>query len=300
MVDLQRQMCQQLEAAQVSLSTPHVTESIVVKPTLFHERENEIVDRWLQRFSLYLVNGKLSCSRDQAAVKLALHLSGPAETFYYNPLSSVQASYTLLRDALKERFSPTHRHLKNRPELSKRRQGPSESIETYLADLNEKFSCLDLRDDDKICYLIQGLRADIQAEVLKKEPKTYNEPEETARLIYSIQQSTLKRKEEDVSRIVQAASCVPSTTNAGATSEVPGALTRIQHQLDNVMSTMAKTPSKSEAALNAYQYSPQYTSAIDSKMTRLGERMEQLMKMVGNRPQESTGLKTAAYQPTAI
>ena len=27
MVDLQRQMCQQLEAAQVSLSTPHVTES---------------------------------------------------------------------------------------------------------------------------------------------------------------------------------------------------------------------------------------------------------------------------------
>ena len=295
MVDLRRQMCQQLEAAQVSLSTPHVTESIVVKPTLFHGRENEIVDRGLQRFSLYLVNGKISCSSDQAAVKLALHLSGPAETFYYNLLSSVQVSYTLLRDALKERFSPAHRHLRNRPELSKRRQGPSESIETYLADLNEKFNCLDLRDDDKIFYLIQGLRADIQAELLKKEPKPYNEPEETARLIYSIQQYTLQRKEEDVSRIVQAASCVPSTTNAGATPKVPGALTRIQ-QLDNVMSTMAQTPSKSEAALNAYQYSPQYTTAIDSKMTRLEERM----KMVGNRPQESTGSKIAAYQPTAI
>ena len=192
------------------MSTPHVTESIVVKPTLFHGRENETVDRWLQRFSLYLANGKISSSSDQAAEKLALHLSGPAETYYYNLLSLVKASYTLLRDALKERFSPAHPHLRNRQELSKRRQGPSESNETYLADLNEKFNCLDLRFGDKICYLIQGLHADIQAEVLKKEPKTYNEAEKTARLIYSIEQSTLQRKEEDVSRIVQAASCMPS------------------------------------------------------------------------------------------
>ena len=58
MVNLQRQMCQQLKAAQVSLSTSHITESIVVTPTLFHGRENKNVDRWLQRFSLYLANGK--------------------------------------------------------------------------------------------------------------------------------------------------------------------------------------------------------------------------------------------------
>ena len=102
-----------------------------------------------------------------------------------------------------------------------------------------------------MCYFIQGLRADIQAEVLiKKEPKTYTEVEDTARLIYSIQQSTLQRK--DVSRIVQAASCVPSTTNAGAVPEVQGALVRIQHQRDNVMSTMVRAPSKSEAVVNAY------------------------------------------------
>ena len=135
---------------------------------------------------------------------------GQQKHIIYNLLSLVKASYTLLRDALKERFSPAHPHLRNRQELSKRRQGPSESTETYLADLNEKFNCLDLRFGDKICYLIQGLHADIQAEVLKKEPKTYNEAEKTARLIYSIEQSTLQRKEEDVSRIVQAASCMPS------------------------------------------------------------------------------------------
>ena len=66
-------------------------------------------------------------------------------------------------------------------------QGPQEPIEKFLADLNEKFSCLNLRDEDKLSYLIQGLRADIQAEVLKKEPKTYAEAEDTARLILSTQ-----------------------------------------------------------------------------------------------------------------
>ena len=34
------------------MSTPHVTESTVVKPTLFHSRENENIDRLLQRFAL--------------------------------------------------------------------------------------------------------------------------------------------------------------------------------------------------------------------------------------------------------
>ena len=62
--------------------------------------------------------------------------------------------------------------LRLRQELSVRRQGSNESIEKYLADLNDKFSCLDLRDEDKLSYLIQGLRPDIQVDVLKKEPKT--------------------------------------------------------------------------------------------------------------------------------
>ena len=202
MINLQRQKCHQLELTQASMSTPHVTESTVVKPTFFQGRENENIDRWLQRFALYLANCKISPTSDQAAIKLALHLSGPAETFYYNLPNTVQASYTLLKYALTERFSPAHRHLRNQQELSKHRQGPNESLESFLADLNKKFNCLDLRDEDKLCYLIQGLHTDIQADVLKKEPKTYTEAEKAARLIYSIQQSVLQRRQEDITHLV--------------------------------------------------------------------------------------------------
>ena len=112
-------------------------------------------------------------------------------------------SYTDIRDHLKERFAPAHRSLRLRQTLSIRRQGASESIETFLADLNEIFSCLDLRNEDNLSYLFQRLRPDIQAEVLKKEPKTYAEAEDAARLIYSIQQALSQRREEDITRIVQ-------------------------------------------------------------------------------------------------
>ena len=74
---------------------------------------------------------------------------------------------------------------------------------------------MNLRDEDKLSYLIQGLRADIQAEVLKKEPKTYAEAEDTARLIYSIQQSLFQRREEDISRIVHQSAVNDLPTQTG-------------------------------------------------------------------------------------
>ena len=151
-------------------------EPTLLKPTLFRGYENENVDRWLQRFALYLANRRIQDTSPQAAIQLALHLSGPAESFYYNLPSTVQSSYAALRDSLKERFAPAHRSLRLRQALSARRQGADEPIEKFLADLNEKFSCLDLRDEDKLSYLIQGLRADIQCEVLKKDHRLIPPP----------------------------------------------------------------------------------------------------------------------------
>ena len=192
-----QRLCEQLKDA------VHSSEPTPVKPAIFHGYENENVDRWLQRFALYLATKRLRDDSPQAAIQLALHLSGPAESFYYNLPSVIQGSYTDLRDALKERFAPAHRSLRLRQALSVRRQGATETIEKFLADLNEKFSCLDLRDEDKLSYLVQGLRPDIQAEVLKKEPKTYAEAEDAARLLYSIQQALSQRREEDITRLVQ-------------------------------------------------------------------------------------------------
>ena len=164
-MDIQQHFCRQFQTAIEGATVP---EPALAKPTLFHGYENENVDRWLQRFKLYLTNRRVNPESDQAAIQIALHLQGPAESYYYNLPSDVQSSFRCLRNALKERFSPAHRSLRLRQELSVRRQGSNESIEKYLTDLNDKFSCLDLRDEDKLSYLIQGLRPDIQADVLRK------------------------------------------------------------------------------------------------------------------------------------
>ena len=63
---------------------------------------------------------------------------------------------------------------------------------------------------------------------------------------------------------------------------------------------MTKRPSKPEATVSAYQFSPQHTTALDNKVTHLEGKIDQLMKMVGNRPQESSGPTIAAYEPTAM
>ncbi|KAJ7328182.1 hypothetical protein OS493_025056 [Desmophyllum pertusum] len=264
-IQLQQQMCRQLEAAQTSMDTPAVTESTVVKPTLFHGRENENVDRWLQRFSLYLANRRIQPDSNQAAIQLALHLSSPAESFYYNLSTIVQASYEALKDALRERFSPAHRHLRLRQALSTRRQGPTESLENFLADLNEKFSCLDLRDEDKLSYRIQ-------ADVLKKEPNTYAEAEDTARLIYSIQQSLSQRREEDISHIVQNA----THTKASTTPQTQAAPPDEKNILASLVQLLNKTATGHET----------------SRM----ERLETQPQDITTTPQSSLDHKGAAYQ----
>ena len=77
------------------------------------------------------------------------------------------------------------------------------------------------------------------------------------------------------------------------------ALTRMQQQLDTIVSTMTKGLSKPEATVSTYQFSPQHTTALDNKVTHLEGKIDQLKKMVGNRPQEYTGPKIAAFQTIA-
>ena len=76
-MDFQRQMYKQLKDTQSAMEGAVVPEPTLAKPSLFHGSENENVDRWLQRFTLYLANRKIKTDSDQAAIQLALHLSGP-------------------------------------------------------------------------------------------------------------------------------------------------------------------------------------------------------------------------------
>ena len=70
--------------------------------------------------------------------------------------------------------------------------------------------------------------------------------------------------------------------------------TRMPQQLDAMVSTMTKRSSKPEATATAYQFSPQHTTALDNKVIHLEGKIDQQVRMVGNRPQESSSSTQSA------
>ena len=99
-----------------------------------------------------------------------------------------------------------------------------------------------------------------------RQPRTFREAENFARLTQIGQQSIKESQGGD-------------------------ALNRMQQQLDTMVSTMTKRSSKPEATVTAYQFSPQHTTALDNKVIHLEGKIDQQVRMVGNRPQEFQGLK---------
>ena len=51
-----------------------------IKPTLFHGYENENLERWTEKFPLHLE--RRSTDIKAVLAELALHLAGPAESFF--------------------------------------------------------------------------------------------------------------------------------------------------------------------------------------------------------------------------
>ena len=53
-----------------------------IKPTLFHGYENENLERWIEKFRLHLERRRIKTDSKAALAELALHLAGPAESFF--------------------------------------------------------------------------------------------------------------------------------------------------------------------------------------------------------------------------
>ena len=157
---------------------------------------------------------------------------------------------------------------------------------------------MDLRDEDKLSYLIQGLRPDIQAEVLKKEPKSYTEAEDTARLIYSIQQSLFQRREDDISRIVlkeKLSSPTTSTAAQPASTDGKAIMTALEQLLQK--KTAAKEEetvvAKLEALCNSQAPDEHHERLLLSKYSDLLEKTAR--RMADGPPREVNTASLAAY-----
>ena len=145
------------------------------------------------------------------------------------------------------------------------------------------FQHLDLSEQKKLRYFLQGLRREIRREILIKQPKTYREAEDAAKLL------------QMVDSFIATENSAPNQLNYKIIDAVVKVTMAAQGSLRSTPEPKV-TGTKSEAAVNAYQYSPQDPNVLYDKVSRLEQGMQQLLTVVGNRPQD-TGPNIAAYQP---
>ena len=116
-----------------------------------------------------------------------------------------------------------------------------------------------------------------------KQPKTYREAEDAVKLLQMVD-STIVTENSALNQL---------------NDKIIDAVVKVTMAAQG---SMRFTPepkvraTKSEAAINAYQYSPQDPNVLYGKVSRLEQGMQQLLSVVGNRPQD-TGPKIVAYQP---
>ena len=97
----------------------------------------------------------------------------------------MRANLDQLQEALRDAFVSPQQFLR-RQELNNRTQGPFESLETYLDDIDARASRLQLTDAETMPFFVQGLRQELKEHVILKLPNSYAEAVDAARLKNSL------------------------------------------------------------------------------------------------------------------
>ena len=156
------------------------------------------VDRWLKKFANRLQSTGHALDPCSKAADLANHLSGPAETFYFSLDEDVCSNYDKLVDALRERYSSDDFKWRLRQQLSSRKQGAKESLDSYIEFINTTCQRLGVSKADQLHFFVQGLKDDIKREILMHEPEDYQTAENLARLKVSVDRTVAESSQESI------------------------------------------------------------------------------------------------------
>ncbi|XP_078379487.1 uncharacterized protein LOC144662533 [Oculina patagonica] len=187
MATLQRQLRLQHQQTTSALEQAPLPETVSTRrPAPFHGYDSEDINRWLDKIENYLKLRRIDLASPTAQAELVMNLAGPAEDFYYSLSPDQKSTYAELRDSLRERFANNNQSWIIWQAVSTRQQGAIEPLDTYLTDLTHKFRRLNITDAEKMRFFVQGLRPEIRETVLLRQPKSFREAEEIARLTCAV------------------------------------------------------------------------------------------------------------------
>ena len=272
------------------VSSPH-------RPTAFHGFDSEDINRWLDKVENYLTPRRIDISTPTALAELVLNLAGPSEDFYYSLPGDCKDTFTKLRDALKERFANENQSWIIWQAITTRQQGPVEPLDTYLTDLTGKFRRINISDADKMRYFVQGLRADLKETVLLKQPKTFREAEEMARLASAVK-TTMSNSNETVTiqlnNLTKTLNTLVANSNSPvSTNQQQSLQTQIEtltQKVNSLMPTVTKSDkvvAYSEPQVDFQSHLEQFMKRMENQMTNLEKRMDARITGLAQRQRET-------------
>ena len=147
----------------------------------FYGYDREDIDQWLEEFDYQLEARDISPESKAALTQLTIHIAGPAQEYIRTLPADQRATLGLVKDALKRCYSHRNREWVQRQQIAQRRQKPTEPLGDYVSDVVSKLHKLDMQENTRVYHFIEGLKPELQMEVLKAKPKTLSEAVETAR-----------------------------------------------------------------------------------------------------------------------
>ena len=153
-----------------------------------------------------------------------MFLGGSALRFCQRQNEEIRENLDQLQEALREAFVSPHQQFLRRQELNNRTQGPFESLETYLDDMEARASRLQLTDAETMQCFVQGLRQDLKEHVLLMLPDSYAEAVNAARLKNSLTRPKLPLSSDTAFRspapLGQGQTSIPSQGQINANAQV--------------------------------------------------------------------------------
>lgn len=152
-----------------------------IKLPIFHGHANEDPAAFLEKFDFY---AKFS-NWDEKKVVLAfpLCLMGPSLQWFMSLANKDQIikGKDDLYKLFHNRFLSKSDNFLLRQTLNKRKQSPTETVESYAADIRNKCRRLAINDDEALHKFIEGLKPELQSYVILNEPKNFHEAERLAK-----------------------------------------------------------------------------------------------------------------------
>ena len=263
----------------------------------FYGYDREDIDQWLEEFDYQLEARDISPESKAALTQLAIHIAGPAQEYIRTLPADQRATLGLVKDALKRCYSHRNREWVQRQQIAQRRQKPTEPLGDYVSDVVSKLHKLDMQENTRVYHFIEGLKPELQMEVLKAKPKTLSEAVETARefdaLLVRGNKSTPSEHTTEQGLINKLGELVNKLAGNSGTSTSIGKQPNPEHpivaRMESIMTRAENTPhhSESQESRNLLREIREIKQSLMGEIQELDRRVDARINGLARRNQNS-------------